>query len=108
MKYKVIYCLLLPAIPTAILILFSVFLSDKWKSLSAQGKELLTDRAFTSNILYIVMSIFLLLLAFFIYYHCALAECIRSLRANRARVTPEPSPVRMSTILHREDQPADD
>lgn len=106
MKCNVIYCLILPAIPAAILILFGVFLSDKWKSLSAQGKDLLSDTGFNTNILYIVMSIFLLLLSVILYYHCALAECIRSKRAKRTRVAPEALSVRMSTLLHREDPPA--
>lgn len=91
-----------------ILVLFGVFLNDKWKSLSAQGKDPLSDRGVTTNILYIVLATLLLLVTIFIYYHCALAECIRSVRGKVTRVAPEELPVRMSTLLQGEDPQADD
>lgn len=98
MKYNVIYCLLLPATPATILILFSVFLCDKWKSLTAQGKDPWTDKGFATNILYIVLSFLFLVVTTYIYCYCALADCIRSVRGNVTRVAPEALPVRMGAL----------
>lgn len=104
-KYAFIYCLIIPAIPTAIIVILSVFLIDYWKTLTAQGKEPLKDWTVGTSIIYIAVTIFLLLVAIWIYFQCGLADCIRRMRVKKHRVAPEATQehVRMNNLLQGED-----